>query len=339
MSPAKEKTTPAPARAPMARILAFLQRPGPFLLTGHVRADGDALGAALGLARLLSRQRRRVVVAAEARDTASIAFLEGREVIVPAAQAVAMRFSAMISLDCGDVQRLPDALQPLAARLPIANIDHHRTNTAFGQVNWIDSFAGSTSEMIWRLARRAGWSFDRVAAEALWVGLITDTGRFAYDQTSPRALRCGADLLRYGVRTAWINDHLYGSFDMKALELKKRAFHSLEFRQDGRIAAVTITRQDFAATDSTKSDAEDIIEIPRSLRGNLVALFFYETGEKNVTRVSIRTRAPLDATQLALHYGGGGHARAAGCTLHQPLAKAKAAVLAWVEQWLKEARL
>jgi phosphoesterase RecJ-like protein len=320
----------------MAQLLAFLQTPGLKLLTGHMRPDGDAFGAALGLARCLIRQGQPVVVAAEPAELGLVGFLEGSETVVAPAAAATLDIAAIISLDCGTVQRLPEALQPLLARLPLANIDHHRTNTRFGQVNWVDAQAGSTSEMVWRLTRHAKWPLDRAGAEALWVGVVTDTGRFAYDQTSPRTLRCGADLLRYGVRTAWINDRLYGSFDRKVLELKRRAFQTLECRTDGRVATITLTREDFAATGCTKTDAEDIIEIPRSLRNNVLALFFYQSGEEQETRLSIRTREPLDATHLALRYGGGGHARAAGCTIHAPLNAAKAQVKQFVEEWLGE---
>jgi len=321
-------------RSPLARVLTFLQTPGLKLVTGHMRPDGDALGAALGLARCLARQGQQVIVAAEPADLGVVGFLEGSDAVITPAAAAAMNVAAVISLDCGTVQRLPDALQPLLSRLPVANVDHHRTNTRFGQVNWIDALSGSTSEMIWRLTRHAKWPLDRPSAEALWVGVVTDTGRFAYDQTSPRTLRCGADLLRYGVRTAWINDRLYGTFDQRVLELKRRAFQTLEFWMEGRVAIISLTREDFAAAGCTKTDAEDIIEIPRSLRNGVVALFFYQSGEEQVTRLSIRTREPLDATQLALRYGGGGHARAAGCTIHAPLDVAKAQVKLFVEQWL-----
>ena len=326
--------TKSTARSPMARVLTFLQSPGLKLLTGHTRPDGDAFGAAMALARCLVAHGHQAIVAAEPSEIGVVGFLEGSDTVIPPAAAAAMNVTSIISLDCGTVQRLPDALQPLLTRLPVANIDHHRTNTRFGQVNWIDAQAGSTSEMVWRLTRHAKWTLDRPGAEALWVGVVTDTGRFAYDQTSPRTLRCGADLLRYGVRTSWINDRLYGRFDQRVLELKRRAYQTLEFWFESRVAAITLTREDFAAAGCTKTDAEDIIEIPRSLRNSVVALFFYQSGEEQVTRLSIRTREPLDATHLALRYGGGGHARAAGCTIHAPLEVAKAQVKQQVEEWL-----
>jgi phosphoesterase RecJ-like protein len=323
-------------RSTLARLLAFLEAPGLKLLTGHLRPDGDALGAAIGLARALVAQGHQAVVAAEPADLGLVRFLEGSENVVTPAAAAELHAVAFVSLDCGTATRLPEPLHPLLPRLPVANIDHHRTNTRFGQVNWIDPHASSTSEMVWRLIRHAGWKLDRAAAEALWTGVITDTGRFAYDQTSPRTLRCGADLLRYGVRTAWINDRIYGTVEKKALELRRRAFQSLECWAGDRVTVVSLSRDDFAAAGATKADAEDIIEIPRSLRGSQVALFLYQAGDEQVTRLSIRTREPLDATQLALRYGGGGHARAAGCTVHASLRIAREQVKRQVEEWLAE---
>jgi phosphoesterase RecJ-like protein len=322
----------------MARALAFLKGRGLLAVTGHVRPDGDALGAALALTRCLRAAGRKVLLAVEPAELGLAGFLEGSEQAVPPAEAAKRRLAGLVSLDCGTVQRLPEPLRQLVGRVPVANIDHHRTNTAFGTVNWVDPLASSTSEMIWRLAARAGWALDRQAAEALWVGVVTDTGRFAHDQTAPRTLRCGADLLRYGVRTSWLDDRLYGTFDRKVLELRRRAYQSLEVWFDGRVAAVTLTLEDFAAGGGTKSDAEDIVEIPRALRGGLVALFFYEAGNPNVTRLSIRTREPLDATHLALRFAGGGHARAAGCTIQAPLAAAREQVKTLVGEWLDEVR-
>lgn len=328
----------ADSRALPGRLLTFLRQPGLILVTGHVRPDGDALGATLALTRLLNENGGHALAAAEPGDFGSVGCLESCELAVQPSVAAARAIAAVVSLDCGTLQRLPDPIQPLAARLPVANIDHHRTNTRFGQINWIDPQASSTSEMIWRLSRRAKWELSRQTAEALWVGVVTDTGRFAHDQTSPRTMQCAAGLLRHGVRTAWLNDRLYGSFDLRVLDLKRRAYQTLDVWMGGRVAVITLTREDFAAAGCNKADAEDIIEIPRSLRGSLVALFFYETGEDRLTRLSIRTREPLDATHLALRFAGGGHARAAGCTIHAPLAEAMVQVKAIVEEWLDEAR-
>lgn len=319
----------------MARALVFLRTGGPFIITGHVRPDGDALGSALALGRLLGQQGVQATVSAEPSEIGSPGFLEGCEAIIPPATAAANPCRALITLDCGVIERLPEALQPLVGRIPILNIDHHRTNSSFGTVNWIEERASSTGELIWRLSRRAGWALDRATAEALWVAVITDTGRFAYDQTRPATLVCGADLVRHGVRTSMINDRIYGAFSRRVLELKRRAFNSLTVWRNDEVAAVSLTRRDFDETGCTKADAEDIIEIPRALAGSRVALFFYEAGgQENVTRLSIRTREPIDATLLAGRFGGGGHARAAGCNVPAPMPEAMALTRQAVDAWL-----
>ncbi len=331
------KKTHKPHKATPDEILKTISRAESVLITGHVRPDGDSLGCMIALAHLLNRAGIKAVATAERKGLGGPGFLAGVEKLIAPETAARKKFDLLISVDCGAFDRLPEALQPLAAKLPLINIDHHRTNTLFGTLNWIEGRCSSAGEMIWRLARRAGWQLDAVAAEALWVSLITDTGRFAYDQTKPATLRCGADLLRYGVRTAIINDKLYCSFSRVSVELKRRAFRTLTSTEDNEIASVTLTGQDFEETGGTKADAEDVIEIPRSLIGNRVAIFFYGNEDDNAeTRVSIRTRAPLDATVLAKQFGGGGHARAAGCTVHEPLTQAKKTIRKAIAEWLEQ---
>ncbi len=331
------KAKTAPRKAKPADLLGVISRAGSVLVTGHVRPDGDSLGCMIALSHLLNRAGIKAVATADRQGLGGPGFLVGVEKLLSPAKAARQRFDLIISVDCGSFPRLPEEIQPLAAKLPVINIDHHLTNTLFGTWNWIEGRVSSTGEMIWRLARKAGWKLDAVAAEALWVAIITDSGRFAYDQTTPATLRCGADLLRYGVRTALINDKLYCSFSRISVELKRRAFRTLTVSEGNRIASVTLTGQDFEETGGTKADAEDVIEIPRSLIGNRVALFFYGTEESDAeTRISIRTRAPLDATVLAKQFGGGGHARAAGCTLHEPLSQAKRTFQRAITKWLDQ---
>lgn len=327
-------STSKPRRTRPEELLKTIDHADSVLVTGHVRPDGDSLGCMIALAHLLNRAGIKAVATAERKGLGGPGFLAGVEKLITPESAAKKRIDLVISVDCGALDRLPEAIQPLVAKLPVINIDHHRTNTLFGTYNWIDGHASSTGEMVWRLARKAGWALDAVAAEALWVAVITDSGRFAYDQTTPATLRCGADLLKYGVRTALINDKLYCSFSRTSVELKRRAFRTLTVSENNAVASVTLTGQDFEETGGTKADAEDVVEIPRSLIGNRVALFFYGSEDNAETRVSIRTRAPLDATELARQFGGGGHARAAGCTIREPLSPAKRLFNKAVADWL-----
>lgn len=331
-------TTQAKARkARPAEVIKVISAAKSILLTGHVRPDGDSLGSIIALAHLLKRAGLKAVAAADNKTLGGPSFLAGTEKLVHPDDIVNRRFDLIVSTDCGSFERLPEPVQAIAAKkIPLVNIDHHCTNTLFGDINWIGLRASSTGEMIWQLARQAGWPLDRVAAEALWVALITDTGRFAYEQTTPATMRCGADLLRHGVRTAFINDKLYCSFSRTSVELKRRAYRTLTISENNEVATVTLTGRDFEETGGTKADAEDVIEIPRGLVGNRIALFFYGNEEdQGETRVSVRTRPPLDATWLSSQFGGGGHDRAAGFTLQEPLSQAKKTVNSLVAAWLK----
>lgn len=318
-------------------LIEIMRKAKRVLVTGHMRPDGDSIGCMIAMARLLETQLGVKAFAVGAHEgLGGPGFLEGVERFVTPEDAARKQCDLVVCVDCAAFDRLPEELWQMAARLPVINIDHHITNTRFGRWNWVEKVS-STGEMVWRLARKAKWTLDRVSAEALWVAVITDTGRFAYDQTTPRTMRCGADLLRYDVRTAFINDKIYSSFSQTSVELKKRAFRTLKILRDGELASVSLTGHDFEETGGTKADAEDVIEIPRGIVGNRVALFFYGSEDDDTeTRVSVRTREPLDATWLAKQFGGGGHERAAGFTIKEPLSKAQKTVRKLVCDWLAE---
>ena len=311
-------TTPIGRRSGLRTVAEVFGSPGKFLITGHLHPDGDALGSALALARFLNNAGHQAFFTAEKTQLGRPAFLQGCELILSPADALKKPCTAWIALDCATRERLPEPLREPSTRARIINIDHHAGNTRYGELNWIDPNASCTGELVWKLARFLKWPFDTASAEALWVSLITDTGRLAHENTSPAALRFGAHLLTHRVRTSFISERLFNSFSSDVLQLKRRALDSLASWFNGRVAHIHLTRADYHATRTTNADADDFIEIPRSLDTARVALFFYETPTPG-TRLSIRTCAPLDATRLATRFGGGGHTRAAGCTLDMPL--------------------
>jgi phosphoesterase RecJ-like protein len=306
------------------------------LISGHLSPDGDSLGSMIALAKLLKNAGHDAVATADINALGKPGFLEGVSDILPVRKLKRQRFDLFIAVDCGAFDRMPPEVRPVAEKLPTICIDHHVTNTAFGDVAIVDHTASSTGELIWRFAKWNEWKLDRAIAEALWVAMITDSGRFAYDSTSPRTLRAAGDILKYGVRTAFINDIIYGTFSTKAIELKRIAWRSLHIWKNRKVAEVTLTRDDFRSVRGTKADAEDIIEIPRSVARNEIALFFYQIPDRTKeTRCSIRTRGDWDATLLAAKFGGGGHIIAAGCTIKGTIAAAKRKMRAAVKEMIK----
>lgn len=317
-------------------LLAHSRR---ILISGHLSPDGDSLGSMIALARMLRAAGHDAVATADKHTLGKPGFLEGVDELVPLRKLRTRKFDLFIYVDAAAPSRLPPEVRPFAEKLPTLTIDHHATSQENGSVSIIDPSASSAGELVWQFAKWMEWPFDRVVAEALWVALVTDSGRFAYDSTSPATLRAACDLLKHGVRTALINDILYCSFNSKATELKRRAWRSLHIWKNRRVAEVSLTRDDFREVRGTKAEAEDVIEIPRQVARNEIALFFYQIPDRtHETRVSIRTREPWDATTLATRFGGGGHVRAAGCTIKGGMAIAKRQMRKAVKDLLKAPR-
>ena len=323
--------------AAAAKLIAGAKR---VLVSGHLSPDGDSLGSMIALVRLLKGAGKEAWATADPNALGKPGFLEGVEAIVPVRKLRRQRrFDLLFAVDCGGLDRMPPEVRAAAQGLPVVCIDHHKTNDgSFGDASIVDPTASSAGEIVWRFAKWMEWGIDRVSAEALWVAIVTDTGRFAHDSTGPGTMRAATDLLKHGVRTAYINDVLYGSFPRKAIELKRIAWRSLHVWKNRKVAEVTLTRDDFRSVRGTKADAEDVIEIPRSVAKNEIALFFYQIPDRTKeTRCSIRTRGDWDATVLAAKFGGGGHAKAAGCTIKAPLAKAKRLMRSAVKELFKGA--
>jgi phosphoesterase RecJ-like protein len=308
------------------------------LISGHISPDGDSLGSMIALATMLNNAGFEAYGCADIKSIGKLSFLKGMELILPLKKIKRMKFDFFIAVDCGSFDRMPQEVRSVVEGLKSICIDHHVTHEEFSDVTIIDPNASSAAELVWKFGKWMEWKFDSVIAEALWVGIVTDSGRFAYDNTSPATLRAAGDLLKYDVRTSYINDIIYNMYSLKAMKLRQIAWRSLRIWNNKKVAEVSITRDDFRAVRGTKADVEDVIEIPRSVARNEIALFFYQIPDRTKeTRCSIRTRGDWDATVLAAQFGGGGHKKAAGCTIALPMAKAKRQLRKAVKQMLKNA--
>lgn len=323
-------------RASYETVRKVIEGASRILISGHISPDGDSLGSMIALARLLNQAGYQAYASADVNALGKLRILEGVEEMIPLRKLKNKKFDLFVAVDCGALSRLPPEIRPYAEKLPKVCIDHHITNDgSFGDAKILDPSASSASELVWRFAKWMEWKLDRASAEALWVGMITDSGRFAYDSTSPQTLRAAGDLMKYGVRTAYFNDLIYCSFSRKSIELKRIAWRSLHIWKNRKVAEVTLTRDDFRSVRGTKADAEDIIEIPRMVAGNEIAVFFYQIPDRTKeVRCSIRTRGNLDATVLAGKFGGGGHRKAAGCTITGTMNSVKRRVRAAIKELL-----
>ncbi len=292
-----------------------LQGADRFLLTTHEGPDGDALGSMLGMHAILTQLGKDSVMFLGAKEfplPVEYRFLHLEEVFHEPPADVAERL--IVFLDCGNIDRMPvDWLQREGSR--IVNIDHHHDNTRFGAVNLVDSEACCTAQIVYAVAQRLGAEITAEIANALYVGLVTDTGRFSYENVDARAHRLAADLVEAGVDVGDTYRRLYERVPLEKLRLISRAIDKIERREDGRLSVVYLADEDYQATGSSEALSEGIIDYVRSLNGtSLAAVIRDKTDDSRAARkVSLRSaNGSVDVSAIAREHGGGGHKRAAG---------------------------
>ncbi|MCC8190334.1 MAG: bifunctional oligoribonuclease/PAP phosphatase NrnA [Planctomycetes bacterium] len=316
-------------------ILTFLaQRPaGRVALVTHARPDGDALGSAMGLAHLLRAAGHDATVVSPGPIPSTLRFLTDPDCLQPGHDPDWWReFACLGVLDCGDPDRLDAGNRPAAANLPAFTIDHHATSTGIGQACWIDPDASSTGEMVVRLAAAAGWPLTPPAAQALWTAIVSDTGRFSYENATPAALAAGRTCLLAGADPARVAREIFQSVSLGERRLQIRILERLELHAAGRLGLSWLRTEDFAAAGVGREEAQDCINLIRDTAGVEVAIFLCESpsepdGRPASVKISLRTRSPYNSLDLARRLGGGGHKRAAGCSAPAPLADARQRVL------------
>ena len=264
-------------RGSIKAVMEALRRFRRVLLTAHIRPDGDAVGSCVAMARLLKANGWEPTVALSPLGMGPPKFLLDYADCVAPTNVKARDYDCALILDCGGPERLPEPLRDAVAKLPALVIDHHATSKPYGLARWVVPDASSTGELVHRFAARQRWALDLPAAEALWVALVTDTGRFAYSCTHPSTLKAAAALLALGVDSSAINDRLFLYASEGAVLLKRKAYDSLTTWFRGRVALICLTARDFRRAGVAKSEIEDAIDIPRSIPTAQVCLFFYET--------------------------------------------------------------
>ena len=308
-------TSPSATAPDLERVAAALREDDRFLLTTHEGPDGDALGSLLALHQLLGQLGKDSVMFLAATEfplPVEYRFLALADVFHEAPADVAER--TLVFLDCGNIDRMPvDFLQREGAR--IVNIDHHHDNTLFGEVNLVDTGASCTAEIVWRLAKLLDLRITTEIATALYVGLVTDTGKFMYENTDPDSHRMAAELIEAGVNVDEIYRRLFERVPIEKAKLVARAIEKVERFDDDRLALTYITREDYAATGASDLLTEGIIDNVRALEGTIVAGVIRDKteGGRTARKVSLRSSdGAVDVSAIAREQGGGGHKRAAG---------------------------
>src|SRR5918999_587992 len=305
------------------KVIAELREADRFLLTTHENPDGDALGSLLSMHWILEQLGKDSLMYMSP-DEFPLPWeyrnwtFDARLVGTPP-DDVGER--TIVFLDCGNIERMPvDFLQ--ADGLHILNLDHHHDNTRFGTVNLVCPVASCTAEIVWRLAKELGAEITPRIADALYTGLVTDTGRFMYENTSPDAHRMASELIEAGVEPHEVYRRLWEDLPFRRLQLLQRALASVERHDDGALTIAHLTMGDYEATGALETDSEGVVDHMRAVEGTRVASLVRELlseDREGMRKVSLRaTDGSVDVSRLARAFGGGGHPQAAGFSTALP---------------------
>ncbi|WP_048602456.1 DHH family phosphoesterase [Rubeoparvulum massiliense] len=326
----------------MDEAIAWLHAHDHYWVVAHERPDGDAISSTLAMGYLLQQLGKsyRMVNAdpippkflslPTADQITTISNNHGEEITSPFPDRNENWLpKAMILVDCADERRAGPLIKELLAQIPSFSVDHHPTNNHFAHLNLVKSESAATAQLIYDLYEATAIPFDEISATLLYTGLLTDTGGFRHSNTTSAVMERAAHLLQYGVQPGDLANRFLETITVEHVALLQRALQSLELLHHGGIAVMSLMKSDFLETNATREDVNGIVNYGVNLDSTEVGVLFHE--ESNGIKVSFRSKDWLNVAELAQQFGGGGHVRAAGCTMTGSMTDVKKAVLQALE--------
>jgi bifunctional oligoribonuclease and PAP phosphatase NrnA len=310
----------------VAQVGGLIDAHEQILIFGHKDADGDTLGCSLAFAEALRTVGKKVWVIIPPPVPEMYEWLPGYDHIVDRPPAGADP-QLVLFFDAGNMERSGTSVRHIASHATIVNIDHHLTNAMFGDINVINPDAAAVGEMVVDMLDAYGYAITPSIATNLYTAIMTDTGGFRHENTTAHALECAARLARLGANPGKIASMVYKSRPLTTLKLNALSLAELRVEAEGRLVWSTVTRQMLNEAGAVMAEAEGIIDNLNSIGGLDLAILFKEVGDR-MTKISVRSRGAVDAAALTAEFGGGGHLRAAGAEIAEPMDVAIARVIA-----------
>lgn len=310
-----------------AAIINALRETKRLLVVSHTNPDGDAIGSSLAMAAYLESLGKEVIILFDSPIPSVYDFLKGANKIIKAdTYQQPLTVDTVIALECPSLERIGKVKNRLTGNETILCIDHHLDSEEYGVVNWIDTSYSSVGEMLWHMFKLADYQFDQTVAEHLYTGVMTDTGRFRFDNTSPRTMICASELIAAGAKPEKISRAVYFDSKPSTLKLQGLVLHDIQFTADNRICYLSLTNKMLQEAKADRSEAEGLIDFTLFGTGVLIGAMFKEA-DNSTTRVSLRSAADINVAKIAGEYGGGGHFRAAGFDVSAGIEQARQIVL------------
>lgn len=309
----------------LPRIIELINQYQTFLITSHVRLDGDALGSELALAYTLRGLGKEALIYNQDQTPDNYQFLPGSEDIVQNLRDPE-KYKVVFVLDCSDLSRIGAPAAAIGSMPLIINIDHHVSNGGFCDVVYIDREASSTGELIYRLIREMGVPITKDVANNLYAAIMTDTGGFCYRNTKNETLYAAGKLVENGADPQWLSENIYDNGPLERIRLLTKALETLTLDLDDKVGSIVVSRAFLAATGAKSEHIEGFVDILRTIKGVLVSILYLELDE-NYYKLSIRSKGQTNVEQVARHFGGGGHTNAAACQIRGSLTDVKRQVV------------
>ncbi len=298
------------------RIISGIKEAQNIAILPHVSADGDAIGSGIALALALGKEAKGAVVILEEDIPTIYGFLPGiekTEVYPGREREFDEEFDMAIALDAGDLERLGKRVGIFDKAAVKVNIDHHSTNTHFGQLNHVDVTSSAVGEIIFDIIKKLGLGLDAAISTCLYVAIATDTGGFRYSNTTPRTHRIASELIENGVNVAEVSQKVFETTSLAKVKLMGEAISSLQLFDGGKTACITLTDHMMARAGASEEDCDGIVNIARNIMGVEAAVMFRPEGKR--IKVNLRSNSYVDVSAIAARFNGGGHKRAAGCVI------------------------
>jgi phosphoesterase RecJ-like protein len=320
----------------VTRILDAIRAARTICVVGHLRPDGDCAGSQLGLTLALRAEGKKVVCWNQDSVPQKYKFIDPNGDIEKPRRG--QKFDLVIATDCASFERLGTLDKCIAARKLLINIDHHESNTRYGDLNWVSAREPSTGELIYRLLKAARWPITRQIADCLFTAVSTDTGSFQYPTTRPGTFHVGGELVTRGANLAKICDEVYQSFPLSRARLLKLVYSKFKLTHDNRIAYFWLKQADLARTGAESNDTEGLIDHIRAIEPVMVACVFEEI-EPALTRISLRSKsAEVNVSEICGLFGGGGHPAAAGARIAGSPLSTQRRVVAAIKKAINQVR-
>ena len=311
-------TSATESTATRVHVASEIRKRQRFVITSHVRPDGDAIGSALAMAYALRELGKDVRVVFRDEPPPPLQVFPGVSEIEVTGR-VDDPGDAVIVMESGDLKRTGvDGLD----RGFVINIDHHLGNSMYGSLNWFDLSAAACGEMVFDLVKELGVALTREIATHVYVAILTDTGSFHYSSISPRTFDICRQCVEAGVDPPWVARSIFDSNNLGRLKLFGRVLSQMELDPSGRVATVYVDRQLARDCGGTYEDTEGLINLPLTVK-EIQAVVFFKENATNDWRISMRSKGDVDINAVAKQFGGGGHKNASGCSAEGPIDELK----------------